>query len=237
MNTKWILLILTTTWLLGCASSNAPTDQEMVASMERVDNHEGLIQHYKGHLQQSPEDLKVTQELAKVYYGKGDIESARFYADHLLDKGVSNWQLYQLRGQIHDKRGEDKQAIERYLRSVDLGNKTSEIHVLSGISYSKLDNFERAEKQFNQARLKGHNDVAVKNNLAVVYLAQGKYARVTELLAPVFKENPSNEVVKANLAIAFFKLGQFGQARELLSGDYTETQVSLISRQLYNIDG
>ena len=237
MNITWIVTTFMALSVVGCTSSNAPTQQEMVSSMERVENHEGLIKHYKGHLQQNPQDLLVTQELAEVYFGKGDIESARFYSDHLLDKGVKNAQLYQLSGQIHDKQGESDEAVKRYVRSTELGNNTSEIHVLLGISYSKLDRFEQAEKEFNQARLKGHDDITVKNNLAVVYLAQGYYSRVTELLAPVFKENPNNEVVKANLAIAFFKLGQFGQARELLNGDYTDAQVSLISSQLYKFDG
>ncbi|GAL34262.1 hypothetical protein JCM19240_1170 [Vibrio maritimus] len=30
----------------------------------------------------------MTQSLAQVYFDKGDIESAKFYSDHLLNKGV-----------------------------------------------------------------------------------------------------------------------------------------------------
>ncbi|GAL21087.1 Flp pilus assembly protein TadD [Vibrio maritimus] len=60
---------------------------------------------------------------------------------------------------------------------------------------------------------------------------------MAEMLTPVFKENPSNQVVKANLAIAFFKLGNFEQARELITDDFTDSQVIAISRQLYNFDG
>lgn len=79
--------------------------------------------------------------------------------------------------------------------------------------------------------------MTIKNNLAVIYLAQGRYQHVAEMLTPVFKENPSNQVVKANLAIAFFKLGNFEQARELITDDFTDSQVVAISRQLYNFDG
>ncbi|GAL21086.1 Flp pilus assembly protein TadD [Vibrio maritimus] len=140
--------------------------------MERVDNHDGLIQHYKGHLQGDPEDVSVTQALAQVYFDKGDVESAKFYADHLLNKGVKNAQLYQLRGQIHDKQGESELAVKRYTQSVDVGNRTSSIHVMLGVAFCKQDRFSEAEAEFNKARLKGHNDVTIKNNLAVIYLAQ-----------------------------------------------------------------
>ncbi|MGX9520399.1 tetratricopeptide repeat protein [Vibrio mediterranei] len=237
MDIRGILVYLVTIFLFGCVSSSTPSNQDIVNSMERVDNHDGLIQHYKGHLQNKPEDNQITQELAKVYFDKGDIESAQFYTDHLLNDGVQNWQLAQLRGQIHDKMGENSYAETRYKQSLKLGNTSSDIHVLLGITYSKQDKFNQAEQEFNTARLKGHNDLIIKNNLAVVYLAKGDYFRVTQLLTPVFKENPSNQVVKANLAIAFFKLGRIDQARELLNDEYSDSQVSKISRQLYKSDG
>lgn len=88
MQKKWMLSAMLVPWIVGCVSSSQPTSQEMVSSMERVDNHDGLIQHYKGHLQGDPEDVSVTQALAQVYFDKGDVESAKFYADHLLNKGV-----------------------------------------------------------------------------------------------------------------------------------------------------
>lgn len=237
MQKKWIVSALMIPLLFGCATSTQPTSKDMVASMERVDNHDGLIQHYKGHLQSDPEDVTVTQALAQVYYDKGDVESAKFYTDHLLNKGIKNWQLLQLRGQIHSDQGENGLAIQRYTQSLDVGNKTSAIHVMLGIAYCKQDRFTDAELEFNKARLQGHNDVTIKNNLAVIYLAQGRYQRVAEMLTPVFRENPSNQVVKANLAIALFKLGDFDQARELVNDDFTNSQMIAISRQLYNFDG
>ncbi|MCG9658683.1 lipoprotein NlpI [Vibrio mediterranei] len=237
MDIQSLLICSLTIVLFGCVSSSAPSNQDIVNSMERVDNHDGLIRHYKGHLQNQPEDNEITQELATVYFDKGDIESAQFYADHLLNDGVLNWQLAQLRGQIHDKMNENSYAETRYKQSLKLGNTSSHIHVLLGITYSKQDKFSQAEQEFNTARLKGHNDLIIKNNLAVVYLAKGDYFRVTQLLTPVFKENPGNQVVKANLAIAFFKLGRIDQARELLNDEYSDSQVSKISRQLYKSDG
>ncbi|NMU25261.1 hypothetical protein HKB21_06470, partial [Vibrio parahaemolyticus] len=75
-------------------------------------------------------------------------------------------------GQVHSLEGEDALALEQYQRSIAMGNSSGEIQVLTGIAYSNLGEFSLAIRAFNQARLKGFNDVAIKNNLAVVYLAQ-----------------------------------------------------------------
>ncbi len=75
--------------------------------------------------------------------------------------------------------------------------------------------------------------MAVKNNLAVVYLAQRQYDDVISLLVPVYQENPSNQKVRANLAIALFKVGDVYQARDLLEGTFTNAQVEQISRELH----
>ncbi|KIP66575.1 MULTISPECIES: tetratricopeptide repeat protein [Vibrio] len=218
--------------LFGC-SSTIESEESVVQNMERVDNHTGLINHYKGHLEKRPEDVQIMQELAKVYFDKGDIESAKFYADHLLNQGVKNSELLQLRGQIHSQDGEDSFALKRYKSSIEMGNNSGEIYVLSGISYCNTDQFSQAKNAFNQARLKGYNDVAVKNNLAVVYLAQRQYDDVISLLVPVYQENPSNQKVRANLAIALFKVGDVYQARDLLEGAFTDSQVAQISRKLH----
>lgn len=232
MKTITLVLASLTVVLSGCTSNQA-SEENMVANMERVDNHDGLIAHYKDNLKEAPESEEITQQLAKVYFDKGDLESAKFYADHLLDSGVRNWQLLQLRGQIHNKEGEDKLAVNRYQRSIELGNSSADIYVMLGVSYCMLDQFEQAKGAFNKARLKGYNDVVIKNNLAVVDLAQSNYMEVVTLLAPVYKENPSNEKVKANLAIALFKLGDVHQARAVLEGSFTDAQMMEISRTLY----
>ncbi|MDF5393741.1 tetratricopeptide repeat protein, partial [Vibrio parahaemolyticus] len=118
-------------------------------------------------------------------------------------------------------------------RSIAMGNSSGEIQVLTGIAYSNLGEFSLAIRAFNQARLKGFNDVAIKNNLAVVYLAQQQYHDVIALLAPVYQENQSNEKVRSNLAIAFFKVGEVSQAKELLEGTFSDTQVAQISKTLH----
>ncbi|GAL34238.1 Flp pilus assembly protein TadD [Vibrio maritimus] len=96
-------------------------------------------------------------------------------------------------------------AVEAYLASLKAGNASGKIHVLLGVAYSKESDFDSAKAQFNQARLKGYDDVAVKNNIAMLYIAQQDYKRAIQTLAPVIADAPDNKVVRANLAIALIK--------------------------------
>ncbi|CAH0529500.1 tetratricopeptide repeat protein [Vibrio hippocampi] len=233
---NWFLLMLAPL-LVACTSNQQVSEQDIVNSMQRVDNYDGLILHYKEQLQRNNNDQTAALKLAQTYLEKGDTESAKFYADHLLSQGVKNWQLMQLRGEIYDKEANYAKAVTLYQQSIAMGNQSSDVHVLLGIAHSKLDQFSQAEAQFNQARLKGHSDMVIKNNLAVIYLAQGEYQRVTDLLMPVYKDNPTNRAVKANLAIALFKQGLVQQARELLNQDYSDSQVAAISQRLYDVGG
>ncbi len=80
------LMLLTLSLLAGCQSTPSEQDHQLaeVTSMEKVKNYDGLINHYKSQLEQGSQDPVVKQKLAWAYFYKGDIESADFYAQHLV---------------------------------------------------------------------------------------------------------------------------------------------------------
>ncbi|WP_237486266.1 tetratricopeptide repeat protein [Vibrio hippocampi] len=245
---KWFstsVLAVAMSLLLGCqTTANTSQDSEVniksesqVAQMEKVNNYDGLIEHYKQQIAQNNNDVKAMENLAQTYLAKGDIESAQFWVLHLLHKGVSTANLYQLHGQISMQQGEAKTALVAYQDAVKAGQNGGQIYVLLGIAHSQLDEFSQAVEQFNQARLLGYDDLTIKNNLAVIYLAQQDYPKVIETLIPLLKQHPDNQVIKANLAVALFKTGQQAQAQKLLSDQFNDTELYLISRQLKPVSG
>ncbi|MEZ9041882.1 MULTISPECIES: lipopolysaccharide assembly protein LapB [unclassified Vibrio] len=233
MRARYFIFTLLLVSLIGCSSSQSELslDNE-VDSMERVGNYDGLVNYYKGKLEESPNDTVSMQELAKVYFDKGDIESARFYSDYLLGLKVVNWELSQLRGQVYNADHNDALAVESYLRSIELGNNTAEVDVLLGISHCMNGDYELAEKYFNNARIKGYNDTAIKNNLALIKFADGRYQEVIDLLLPLYLSDPKNKKVQANLAIALIKLGHVKQASDVLGSSYSINEVTTMSRRL-----
>ncbi|WP_264876896.1 tetratricopeptide repeat protein [Vibrio agarivorans] len=220
--------------LAGCQSTSSSTikDQELIASMEKVDNYDGLIAHYKSQLESGVATDEVMEKLAWAYFDKGDIESSSFYVEHLIQQGVSTPGLYQLKGQVAESNDMLDIAIESYLDSLALGSTSGQLHILLGVAYSKADEYQLSRKHFNQARLLGVDDVTIKNNLAMLYLAQHDYQRVIDILVPVVRDNPNNTKVRANLAIALIKNDQFEAARQLLDSDYSDREMMLIYQQL-----
>ncbi|WP_146491469.1 tetratricopeptide repeat protein [Vibrio sp. T20] len=227
-------ILLTLSVLAGCQSAPSPQDQQLgdVTSMEKVNNYDGLISYYKAELEQGSEDPDVKEKLAWAYFRKGDIESADFYVQHLQKQGFENPNLYQLEGQVFDAKNDIGSAISAYLASIEAGNRTGQIHVLLGVSYTKVGKYDEAQQELNQARLRGYDDVVVKNNIAMIQMANGEYQQAIQTLAPVLKADPVNKTVKANLAIALMKNQQIDSAKKLLKGDFSAEEIQSIAAEL-----
>lgn len=229
----YIVLVLLIS-LVGCQSAPSPDSeqQDEIASMEKVKNYDGLISYYKSELEKGSKDPQIKEKLAWAYFHKGDLESADFYVQHLQKEGVKNPSLYQLEGQVFDAKNDTDNAIGAYLDSIKSGNQSGQVHVLLGVSYTKAGSYKEAYKQLNEARLRGYDDVVIKNNLAMIYMANGDYQKAVEMLTPILKENPSNKIVKANLAIALMKVQQVDAARKLLKGEFSDQELRDISAEL-----
>ncbi|KAA8678485.1 tetratricopeptide repeat protein [Vibrio gigantis] len=227
-------ILLTLSVLAGCQSAPSPQDLQLadVTSMKKVKNYDGLISYYKSQLEQGSEDPEVKEKLAWAYFYKGDIESADFYVQHLQKQGFENPNLYQLEGQVFDAKNDIGSAITAYLASIEAGNRTGQIHVLLGVSYTKAGKYDEAQKELNQARLRGYDDVVVKNNIAMIQMANGEYQQAIQTLAPVLKADPANKTVKANLAIALMKTQQIDSAKKLLKGDFSAEEIQSIAAEL-----
>ncbi|MDR9826104.1 tetratricopeptide repeat protein [Vibrio sp. FNV 38] len=235
MNNQYLSIILLLSFLMiGCqtTSSSVQSEQDTINSMEKVENYDGLIALYKSHLEAGNGNDEIIEKLAWAYFDKGDIESSSFYVEHLVAESNPKGTLFQLQGQIYDSNNEAEKAAEAYLQAIELGQSRWDIYVLLGVAYSKQSRFVEAREEFNQARLLGADDVTIKNNIAMLYLAQHDYQSVINTLIPVLKDNPTNTIIRANLAIALIKNNQTDAARKLLAEDYTEREINLISHQL-----
>ncbi|AQM70433.1 tetratricopeptide repeat protein [Vibrio campbellii] len=233
------IVLLTLGILAGCQSTSSQQiqAQDDVTNMEKVKNYDGLISHYKSMLEQGSQDPQVKEKLAWAYFHKGDIESANFYVQHLQKEGVETPSLYQLAGQVFDAKNDTASAISAYLSSIKSGNSSGQVHVLLAVSYTKAGQYDAAYQELNNARLRGYDDVVIKNNIAMIHMANGEYEQAIAMLTPVLKDNPANKVVKANLAIALIKTQQVDAARKLLKGDFSDQEILSIATELTQVRG
>lgn len=230
---KWIALF-SLSFVFGCAS-NSNTSVVSVDDMSKVNNYDGLVSYYKSELEKSPNNKDLTHNLAVAYFDKGDVESARFYSDHLINQGYRDAEMFELRGQIYHIDGKDELATEYYRKSMELGNDSAKVEVLLGVSYCMLRRYPLAENAFNRARLKGYSDLAIKNNLAMIRFAEQDYDEAANMLLSLYSQYPSNKKVKTNLALSLIKLGEYEQVRTLLDSDYSDEEIDEISIRLTSI--
>ncbi|PSW18338.1 tetratricopeptide repeat protein [Photobacterium sanctipauli] len=217
------LFIIAALFLTGCAT--APSEQQHVENLTKANNHQGLIDHYRQQLQHNPGDGDIMLALAESYLQLNDTESANFYVEHQLNAGLQHPKLYLLAGKIASRESRYQQSLDFYQQAKLAGYQDPDLYVLQGVSYSYLNDYRNAEAAFNQARLAGHNDITIKNNLAVIHLAQHQYSQVVDMLLPVYQNHPENRQVRTNLALAFVRLGDYTQARQLLSPHHSEQEM------------
>lgn len=209
---------------VGCVTS---TTQHTVteSDLKAVGNYAGLINYYKTALIASPNDPKVMLPLADAYYRNKDIESARFYVDQLEKLNYQGATFSFLAGNVYAASDDYSRALTAYQHAKQQGYSASDLDLEMGIVYSYTGQYLLAKEAFDQARLKGHDDIAIKNNLAVLAIAQAHYQQAVDILLPVFQHSPEQQKVSFNLAIALIQLGDIPQAKQVLGERITDDQL------------
>ncbi|WP_028113705.1 tetratricopeptide repeat protein [Ferrimonas kyonanensis] len=217
----------------GCAATDVRKDPE--AQLTAAANYGGLIQLYKSQLSQQPDQPQLLLKLARSYYLNHDLESAQFYLSHLSDLGSDLPEQYLLQGKIHSDRQQYQAAYLNYQKAEQRGLTESELALRQGVALAQLKRFDEAERAFNLARLRGHDEVAVKNNLAMLQMQQGHYQQAVALLEPVYRAHPDVPQVQANLALSLVKNHQLEQARRLLASLYPQQPLAPLIQQLQQL--
>lgn len=224
-------LVLLSLFLFGCETTSTHKE-DPVENMTKVNNYDGLISFYQAKVDTNPNDYPAYEQIALIYFEKGDYESAQFYTDYLFDKQYKTSELLSLSGKILSQEDKPADAVEAFNESIRLGNTSGEIHNAMGVELSKLDKFEEAISAFNSARLKGFDDFTIKNNLAVVYIAQGNDSKAIPMLSRLLEAQPERKKVRSNLAIALIRSGDIESAKLVLGDSFSDREIDLVTQQL-----
>ncbi|MCW8327422.1 tetratricopeptide repeat protein [Photobacterium sp. SDRW27] len=220
---KLYILLLTALLLSGCVTQPLPDKTE--ANLIAAKNYQGLTDYYKSQLQHSPDNKELMAKLTGAYFKIHDLESAQFYTRYLLKLGYSSPDFLYLAGNVFMASEQYSQAIDTLIKAQVKGYEKSKLNISLGIAYSNQGEFELAQNQFNMARLKGHDDITVKNNLAVLYIVKQQPDEAIRILTPVYQAYPDNDKVKMNLAVALIKSKDYVTARQLLKSDYSDEEL------------
>ncbi|GAM61488.1 flp pilus assembly protein tadD [Vibrio ishigakensis] len=199
-------IILLSLFLSGCATTGQE-EQQTIEQLTVSKNYAGLVEVYKSKVIENDQDWDAQQKLAEAYLKSGDVESANFYVQRVIDlSDQPSGSAYFLKGKILAKNFDFEGALQHYSQALALGLIDAELYMQRGIALAQTKKYETALDSFNLARLRGFNETAVKNNIAMVYIYQGDFQSAVDILLPVYEQDTTNSKVSSNLKLSLMKL-------------------------------
>ncbi|MGR5299064.1 SPOR domain-containing protein [Vibrio mediterranei] len=202
-------LLIFSLLLFGCStvSTASNLEKKTITQLSVSNNYQGLIAFYKKKVIVDKENWSAQQHLAEAYLDNGDLESAQFYIDRVLTLSQTpSATAHFIKGKVLAQQLDFKQALSQYQLAIKQGLDNCKLYVQQGIAMAQTQQYPLAIHSFNQARLRGCNDVTVKNNIAIVKMYQEKYKQAIDILLPLYEQDKSNELVYANLKLSAKKL-------------------------------
>ena len=237
MDSKIIVLLVLL--LTGCSSSNQTALNSIIQQNKEqmfveTNNQEKLIEFYKQELREN-ESEESRIKLAKSYLLSNDPESAIFVINQLETHQINkNDEALLILSKSYFQIGQLEQSGQYIEKALLLNQNNGEAHNIAGILAVAQQRFDAAEKHFIEARKRFYQDDVIKNNLAALYLLEGRYRDSYNLLLAVYQANPEDSKAKANLTVALIKIGDLHQAKALLKQDYDAEQVDEIVTSITN---
>lgn len=225
--------------IAGCSSSDQNTLSSIIQHNQEqmfveTNNQEKLIEFYKQELREE-EKLETRIKLAQSYLTANDPESAIFVINQIPKEKInSSHEVLLILSKSYFQVGKLEQSVRCIERALLLNVDNGDAHNIAGILASVEGRFEVAERHFIEARKRFYKDDVIKNNLAALYLLEGRYQDSYDILLTIYQANPRDAKVKANLTVALIKIGDFQKAKALLKQDYDNEQVAEIVASITN---
>lgn len=223
-----LLVIFITILVVGCTNTSIESkiDKSKESILIDTNNYSELIVLYKEQLR-NREDHDTRVNLAEAYSHIGDYESSLFVISKLINIESSSRALF-IQCDALFELGEIDKSEKCLLKVLELDKGNAEVENQLGIIYSYMGNVEKSKYYFKLARANFIDDVKIKNNLAMLFIIDGKFEQAVDLLLPIYLSERSNEKVRANLIFSLIKSDKEKMAEKILLNNYTQSEVKLI---------
>ncbi|USD67762.1 hypothetical protein [Vibrio sp. SCSIO 43136] len=218
--------------LSGCSSAPKSTLSEE-QRMEITENYQGLQENYRERLQKNPNDHLAGVKLAQTYFKAGDLEASSYYLDQIPDAQCSEVEGCWLTKAEIAYASDDFDNAKYYIDySLAVQKDVYAVKNLYGIIVATEGDFELAKRYFFEARLGFNDENAIRNNLAMTEMLEGKYADAAERLMVLYTQGKADDTVRANLIVSLMRSNQEHVVKQMLLREMDETEALLTFAQL-----
>ena len=137
-----------------------------------------------------------------------------------------------LSAQAHYQLNQNDKATFAVQKALSAGDKQAEAYNLYGMLLSDKGQVKAARMAFNESRSLMHDDVIIKNNLAVLDIVEEKYLDAINKLLPLYQNNLQDQQVKGNLILALARAQHFKLFRTLLEKSKSTEQIVALYQYL-----
>jgi len=152
-------------------------------------------------LKQNPEHYGANCLMLKLTPPKGFLQDKNFSSQIVIKSKDGNTDCkpsdeYNQKGQeLYDKK-EYQNACHCFLKSIELNPQNYFAYNNLGLSFQKLDDNKKAEKNYKKAISINKNYTIAYDNLAQMYIQQGKFKKAEKYLTKAIEINPKDYCAK-----------------------------------------
>ena len=176
-----------------------------ISTIDRIDNDDGSISKY---------DYESLSNMIKNSIRQKDYNSATRFCSLLLESFPNNAQIRYLRGNLNQKVGNLKEAIQDY--NFLIQHKVADAIIINnlGAIYVDQKEYQKAIELFTNAIEKNPNMAEAHNNLAELFLLTKNSSRAIEEYNKTIQLEPKNITALYNLGIVYMNNGDYPKAKE-----------------------
>ena len=152
-------------------------------------------------------------QIVKKYIKIGNTKNAKKILLELLNKNPNSYIAHKLLGEVYEKEGGMRKAIDEYVQAVDLNKKDEESYFKVASLLIQLDKQDEAQGMlFNLLQLKP-GMLEATELLGEILIEKEMYKEAASIYMEAIKLNPTNYDLNYNLGIVYTMLNDFQNAK------------------------
>ncbi|WP_109830160.1 tetratricopeptide repeat protein [Reichenbachiella versicolor] len=132
---------------------------------EKLDNQKEAEFYLRQCINLNPNNFQACQKISLVLVQREELDSALYYANRSIQLGSTSKVRFYIRGVIYYNQGKYRQAIDDFVKSLELNPENGDMHYYLAESYAALNDMKSA--CINMRRSSALGNIAAKEKTAV----------------------------------------------------------------------
>jgi Flp pilus assembly protein TadD len=226
--------------LVGCASDRAPrtssltpdTRLQVAEAAEGAGERELAIQMYLTAAASGPQDDKLLLRCAEALTRLDKIAEARQILIDRLRETPKQPDLIRALGLLYLVAGQPAKAVAEMDKLLAQSHQDVRALVDKAVALDLLGRHGEAQRIYREVLKGAPNDPAVRNDLALSLMLEGKIQEAEAQLAPVADLGSVPQRIKVNLGLLYAATGDVAKSRELLGNRVSDSELSMLTRAI-----